>query len=140
MAKAKKTKVTEEPILESPLVSELENSTSEETILENEAIVEEKKEDIVLESKEQTLEEKILSLASNDYKKINDLLISIYTLKMSDDISVNKNIKEILSNMVNKGEIEVSANRHMDLAMTYYDDDAKAQKYNILNTDIFIKK
>jgi hypothetical protein len=140
MAKAKKTKVTEEPILESPLVSELENSTSEETILENEAIVEEKKEDIVLESKEQTLEEKILSLASNDYKKINDLLISIYTLKMSDDISVNKNIKEILSNMVNKGEIEVSANRHMDLAMTYYDDDAKAKKHNILNTDIFIKK
>lgn len=119
MAKAKKAK--EEAIIDSPLDVEIS-----ETI----KIVEE----------ETSLESKILEFAGSEIKRVNDLLISLYTEKLADDISINKIIKETIANMANKGEIEVVSSRHMDLAMSYYDEDGKAQKHNILNTDIFIKK
>lgn len=136
MAKVKKVK--EEVIASVPLgVDNVITIASEEEINEiNETIWNFEKYPLGTDS----VENKILEFAEKEYKRANDFLISLYSEKLADDISTNKIIKETLGDMVNKREIEIAGNRHMDLAMTYYDEEEKSQKHNILNTDIFIKK
>lgn len=138
MAKTKKVK--EEVVIDSPINVETITNGNDAAMTISHEVIKEINETIEIVKEETSLESKILEFAGVEIKRVNDFLISLYTEKLANDISINKTIKETLSNMANKGEIEVISNRHMDLAMSYYDEEGKAQKHNILNTDIFIKK
>lgn len=148
MAKAKKVKevkeVKEEVVVGAPLDVEIKSSGDNTTMIVSEELINEINGTVWDFEKyplgTDSVENKILEFASNEFKRANDFLISLYSEKLADDMSTNKIIKETLADMVNKGEIEIASNRHMDLAMTYYDEEARSQKHNILNTDIFIKK
>lgn len=138
MAKTKKVK--EEVVIDSPINVETITNGNDAAMTISHEVIKEINETIEIVKEETSLESKILEFAGVEIKRVNDFLISLYTEKLANDISINKTIKETLSNMANKGEIEVISNRHMDLAMSYYDEEGKAKKHNILNTDIFIKK
>lgn len=145
MAKAKKVKeVKEEVVVESPLDVEVITNGDNITMTVSDEVINEISETVWNFEKyplgTDSVENKILEFASNEFNRANDFLISLYDKSLADDISTNKIIKETLTDMVNKGKIEIISNRHMDLGMTYYDENERSQKHNILNTDIFIKK
>ena len=130
MAKAKKVKAEETETVELPVQSD-----------DNIIVTVSDSPDTSVSYKKDTPEETILEYASHRLEaeiRITHVLASLYP--NPESLETSKLIKAILEKMNNEGKIEIIGNRHFDLGMTYYDEEAKAQKHNILNTEIYIKK